>query len=242
MSIRDRSMLSEAECYTLLGLNKKCTRKEVNTAFRLKARFYHPDKAKKKRRYNFADLVYARDVILANCVEEVQEEHEYAGYDVFLKYGKAGLIKMLESAPTFHSCALHMAYALRNPKWIRRVWDAINVYYQSAIRVVHLEGTLTDALNGQVRIWSNGGKKMFIPLWYPSLFFEEECLLFVVRLVHAEEGNVYNVDVCDETHDVRLTTGTLSGKAMRLVGVGLYKPCDDDIYNTDARANIEYVV
>ena len=83
---------------------------------------------------------------------------------------------------------------------------------------------------------------MFIPLWYPSLFFEEECLLFVVRLVHAEEGNVYNVEVCDETHDVRLTAGTLTGKAMRLVGVGLYKPCDDDIYNTDERANIEYMV
>jgi hypothetical protein len=236
-------MLSEAECYTLLGLNEMCTREEVSTAFRSKARFYHPDKAKKKQCYEFSDLVYARDVLLANCVKEVCVEQEYDGYEVILKYGKVGLIKMLERAPTFHSCALRMAYALRNPKWIRRVRDAINVYYQGAIRVVHLDGTLTDALNGHVRIWSNGGKKMFVPLWYPSLFFEEECLLFVVRLVHAEEGIVYNVEVCDETHDVRLTAGgTPRGKATRLVGVGLYKPCDDDIYNTDARADIEYVV
>ena len=231
-------MLSEAECYSLLGLNRSCTREEINTAFRSKARLYHPDKTKKNGFYEFTDLVYARDVLHANCVEELQEQHDY---DVFLKYGKVGLIKLLESGPTFHSCALRLAYALRNPKWIRRVLDAINVYYQSAIRVVHLEGTLTDALNGQVRIWSDGSKKMFVPLWYPSLFFEEECLLFVVRLVHQEDGILYNVEVCDETHDVRLTASGPTGKVTRLVGVGLYKPCDDDIYNTDACANIEYV-
>lgn len=239
-------MLSEVECYSLLGLGHSPTREEVNTAFRSKARFYHPDKSKTNVRYDFADLVYARDVVHAKCIEERENEGN-DGYEVLLKYGKVGLVKMLERDSTFHSCALRVAHALRNPKWIKRVRDAINVYYRSAIRVVHLEGTLADALKGLVRIWSDGGKKMFVPLWYPSLFFEEECLLFVVWLVHVENGIVYDVEVCDETHDVRLTKASM-GRAEaeaipdKQIGVGLYMPCDDDIYNTDARANIEYVV
>ena len=66
------------------------------------------------------------------------------------------------------------------------------------------------------------------------MFFEEECLLFVVKLTHP---NALLVEVCDETHNVTLW-GTK--KEHCEYGVGLYRPCDEDIYNTDERADILY--
>ena len=214
--------MTEEECCLLLGLPmKNQSVEEVNRAFRRKARHYHPDVGGNCG--EFADLVYARDVLHARCGKPPKKKW---------KEVKEGLIWLLEREPRLHMFAMRMA--MNNEKWERRVRDAINVYYKNAMRVVHLVGTLDDALGGMVRIWDTGKKKLFIPLWYPSMFFEDECLLFVVKLTHP---NALLVEVCDETHNVTLW-GTK--KEHCEYGVGLYRPCDEDIYNTDERADILY--
>ena len=229
----------DRRCMRILGIEgvEECKIDEgyVRRAFRRASRKYHPDsRGYESGRVTFIELVYSRDRLLMALTDRSGLE-EMAGGDAGvyswwrerLMYTTGEAFRRLMDVHMMSDRGTHRYYMRlgRIFGMEEEVRQIIGRYYERTMRVYKISCGIDSYFEGELYVWSDvdGGVVLYVPLWQQESYFEEENILFTLRLREISEedwvhylygdeciynlvcGLRYEIDSCSNEVDIYIS-------------------------------------
>lgn len=189
----------------------------VHAAFRSESRWRHPDSRARRSRSpeDFCALVEARDCVLA-ALEEAEARPKGGDCAIWLNLIRADVFRKTRdhilSDVTTHPTYARLAQLIDIDGFREHIRSCLGEYYDrkaNSVRVVHVVASIDGILRGDVFVHEplDGGKKLFVPLWHDSVWYEDEGVVFVIDpapcAVEAHARDAADID-CIQTIEYHL--------------------------------------